>query len=105
MTLTLARILREFLTDPARQRYGYDLMQATGYPSGKLYPPLAKLVKAGWLLREDEQIDTSAEGRPRRRMYRLSEEGVQAARLELAALSQQVSPPSQLRLRPEGGRA
>ncbi len=36
------QVLREFLADPFQTRYGYDLMQATGYPSGKLYPALAK---------------------------------------------------------------
>jgi PadR family transcriptional regulator len=105
LTLTVARILREFLTDPSRPRYGYDLMQATGYPSGKLYPPLAKLVRAGWLIRENEQIDPSAEGRPPRRMYHLTERGAESARQELAVLSQQLSPPSRRLLRPEGGHA
>jgi PadR family transcriptional regulator, regulatory protein PadR len=107
MTLTVARLLREFLTDPSQPRYGYDLMQATGFASGKLYPPLAKLVKAGWLLREEEQIDPSREGRPARRMYRLSKSGIEAARYELAALSQQIAPPAGRppRLQTEGGRA
>jgi DNA-binding PadR family transcriptional regulator len=93
MTLTVARILREFLSDPSEARYGYDLMQATGFPSGKLYPSLAKLVGAGWLLREEEQIDPAREGRPARRLYRLSDDGIEAARCELAVLSRQISPP------------
>ncbi len=107
MTLTVARVLREFLTDPSQPRYGYDLMQATGYPSGKLYPALAKLTNAGFLLREEEQIDPAREGRPARRIYRLSERGIEAARYELAVLSQQITPPagSPSRLRTEGGRA
>ena len=107
MTVTIARLLGEFLTDPSQPRYGYDLMQATGYPSGKLYPVLAKLVNAGWLDREQEQIDPAREGRPARRLYRLSERGIEAARYELAALSQQIAPPpgKLVRLRTEGGRA
>lgn len=107
MTLTVALILREFLSDPSKPRYGYDLMQATGFPSGKLYPSLAKLVSAGWLLREEEQIDPAREGRPARRLYRLSNGGIEAARYELAVLSQQISPPAQrpARLRAEGSRA
>lgn len=48
MTVTIARILREFLIDPRATRHGYELMKATGYPSGKLYPVLARLVSAGW---------------------------------------------------------
>ena len=107
MTLTIARVLREFLTDPLQSRYGYDLMQATGFPSGKLYPVLGKLVNAGWLLREEEQIDPAREGRPARRIYRLSESGIESARHELAVLSQQITPPSGApgRLRTEGGLA
>ena len=107
MTLTVARILREFLSDPAKARYGYDLMQATGFPSGKLYPSLAKLVGAGWLIREEEQIDPAREGRPARRLYRLSNDGIEAARYELAVLSRQISPPDRrlARLPAEGWRA
>jgi PadR family transcriptional regulator len=105
MTITIARVLREFLADPTETRHGYDLMRATGYPSGKLYPVLAKLVNAGWLVREEEQIDPAREGRPARRLYRLSERGIEAARYELAALSQQITPPPGrlARLRTEGG--
>lgn len=107
MTIPVARVLREFLTEPSQDRHGYDLMQATGYPSGKLYPLLAKLVNAGWLVREEEQIDPSSEGRPARRLYRLSERGAEVARYELAALSQQIAPPpgGPARLRTEGGLA
>jgi PadR family transcriptional regulator, regulatory protein PadR len=94
MTLTVARVLREFLTDPSRPRYGYDLMQATGFPSGKLYPALAKLVNAGILLREEEQIDQASEGRPARRLYRLCEVFTASVRGELAALSEQITPPA-----------
>jgi PadR family transcriptional regulator, regulatory protein PadR len=107
ITLTVARVLREFLAEPSRPRHGYDLMQATGFPSGKLYPVLAKLASAGWLLREEEQIDPAREGRPARRLYRLSERGVEVARCELAVLSQQISLPAGRsgRLRAEGGHA
>jgi PadR family transcriptional regulator PadR len=94
MTLTVARILREFLTDPSQPRYGYDLMQATGFPSGKLYPALAKLVNAGLLLREKEQIDPAREGRPARYLYWLCEGRAEAARYQLAALSEQIAPPT-----------
>jgi PadR family transcriptional regulator, regulatory protein PadR len=106
MTLTVARVLREFLTEPSQPRYGYDLMHKTGFPSGKLYPVLGKLVIAGWLVREEERIDPASEGRPARRMYRLSERGMEAARYELAVLSQEIAPPGRPgRLRTEGGRA
>jgi PadR family transcriptional regulator, regulatory protein PadR len=106
ITVAVARVLREFLVDPTRPRYGYDLMQSTGYASGKLYPVLARLLHAGWLVRTAEEIDPSQEGRPARYMYLLSEQGVAAARQELAALQLQLSLPGRaLRVQAEGGAA
>jgi PadR family transcriptional regulator, regulatory protein PadR len=107
ITVAVARVLREFLTDASRPRYGYDLMQETGYPSGKLYPILARLTHAGWLTRTPEETDPSEAGRPARYLYRLSSDGAVCAGQELAALSAQlsVSPPRRLRPLAEGGRA
>jgi DNA-binding PadR family transcriptional regulator len=94
MTLAVAHVLREFLSDSSRPRYGYELMKLTGFPSGKLYPVLTRLVKAGWLTRERENVDASEVGRPPRYLYRLSEQGAVAAQHELAELSEQLAPPS-----------
>jgi len=107
ITVAVARILREFLSEPSADRYGYDLMRATSFPSGKLYPILAKLVRIGWLIREREETDPSEAGRPPRFYYRLSTDGVEAARYELALLSEQLAPPTKVPgfLQPEGGRA
>jgi DNA-binding PadR family transcriptional regulator len=92
--VAVGRILREFLADTSKARYGYDLMQATGYPSGKLYPALARLVQAGWLIREREDIDASRAGRPTRYLYRLTDQGAAASQSELAKISEQLRPPS-----------
>lgn len=94
MTLAVATLLRVFLEDPGEPHYGYDLMRQTGFPSGKLYPILARLESAGWLVRELEDIDPVAVGRPPRRHYRLSGDGVVAARRELAAVNAQLRPRS-----------
>lgn len=106
MTLAVARVLREFLTEPSQDRYGYELMGLTNFPSGKLYPILARLVEAGWLVREREDIDASQAGRPPRYIYRLSEQGALAAQRELAGISEQLAPPAQQqrRLRPNQAR-
>jgi PadR family transcriptional regulator, regulatory protein PadR len=93
MTLGVARVLREFLADPAQPRYGYELMSCTGFASGKLYPVLGRLVDAGWLTREREDIDAVKAGRPPRYFYRLTENGADAAERELSGLSEQLSPP------------
>jgi PadR family transcriptional regulator, regulatory protein PadR len=90
----VAKVLRTFLEDPAKPRYGYELMRLTGFPSGKLYPILARMQAAGWLVKEVEDIDPAAAGRPVRRLYRLTSSGTETARIELAELSDQLTPPS-----------
>lgn len=92
VTLAVAMLLSVFLEEPGEPRYGYDLMRRTGFPSGKLYPILARLEAAGWLIKELEQVNPASIGRPARRNYRLSGEGVQAARRELALVNAQLRP-------------
>lgn len=94
ITTTVAAVLRAFLDDLSQPRYGVELMQRTGLPSGTLYPILARLERAGWLTSHREDIDPATEGRPARRFYRISNHGAQAARIELAALSDQLRPPA-----------
>jgi PadR family transcriptional regulator, regulatory protein PadR len=102
LTLAVLHVLRQFTEDITRPRYGYDLMQATGYPSGKLYPVLTRLTAAGWLTRAREDIDPAAAGRPARYTYALTAAGAVRARQVLAEQSAQLAPP-QLRLRPQAG--
>jgi PadR family transcriptional regulator len=94
VTLAVAQVLAEFLADASQPRYGYDLMRATGFASGKLYPIIGRLTRAGWLVREREDIDPAQEGRPARYLYRLTEHGTTMARHELAALQQKISLPT-----------
>ncbi len=92
--MTVAKVLRIFLEDPAEPQYGFDLMQSTGLPSGTLYPVLARLEHAGWISGKREPADSAAAaGRPARRMYTLTAEGAVAARRELTTLSAQLRPP------------
>ena len=95
----VARVLSEFLSDLDRPRYGYDLIEATGYPSGKIYPILGRLTDAGWLIRQREDIDPAAAGRPARFTYRLSQEAAVAARRELGMIAVQLSPQPVMRSR------
>lgn len=99
MTIAVATVLREFLDgDVTRPRYGYELSQATGYPSGKLYPILARLTRAGWLTKELENIDPAEMGRPPRRLYRLTADARVAAHEQLAELARQMAPPPRRRI-------
>jgi PadR family transcriptional regulator, regulatory protein PadR len=103
MTGSLERVLRAFLDDAAEPRYGYDLMKATGLPSGTLYPMLARL--------EAQRLVASAWETPRqdgerpRRYYQLTGEGIRVARLELAQLSARRRRTSSRPMRPAPGDA
>jgi DNA-binding PadR family transcriptional regulator len=92
ITLAVATVLRIFLDDVTAPRYGYELMHLTGFPSGKLYPILTRLQTAEWLIKHREDIDPKVAGRPVRWWYQLSEKGTAAARIELAALHEQLAP-------------
>lgn len=99
----MATVLKIFLEDPDQPRYGFELMKLTGLASGSLYPMLARLEGAGWLTRGKELIDPRAEGRPARTNYTITGAAVNAARIKLAALSEQFRPPVPGHLRPQGG--
>lgn len=92
ITPTIGRVLKTFLDDPDAQRYGFELMQMTGTTSGSLYPALAKLERAGWIVGEREPIDPREEGRPARRYYMLTAEGAMTGAAALAEFGQQFRP-------------
>jgi len=87
MTLQVQLVLAEMLTEPAEPRYGLDVGAATGLPSGTIYPILARLERIGWVESDWEDPEAHiAEGRPRRRYYRLTREGAQSAAEALQAV-------------------
>jgi DNA-binding PadR family transcriptional regulator len=104
VTPKMAKVLKIFLEDPSKPRYGFELMQLTGFASGSLYPMLAKFEGAGWLTGEKEDIDSHAEGRPARYTYTITGAAVTAARVQLAELSDLYRPPTPIpaRLRSQG---
>jgi DNA-binding PadR family transcriptional regulator len=79
MSLQTLRVLECFLENPAEQLSGADVQKRTGLPSGTLYPILLRLEAAGWFLSRWESIDPSSAGRPRRRLYRLTSNGLARA--------------------------
>ena len=92
MTVAVAKVLSALLADPAADRYGLDLMRATGHPSGTLYPILLRLQRAGWVDAHWEDVDPVAAGRPARRYYRLTPDGAVAARTAVAELYERLAP-------------
>jgi DNA-binding PadR family transcriptional regulator len=60
-------------------RYGFDVMEACGLPSGTVYPALRRLEKAGLLKsRWEKAAEARADGRPRRRTYEMTDAGREA---------------------------
>jgi DNA-binding PadR family transcriptional regulator len=76
ITPAVALVATALLDDPGGDHYGLELMTATGLASGSLYPILQRLRKAGWVETRWEDLDPVAAGRPARRYYRLTAEGV-----------------------------
>jgi DNA-binding PadR family transcriptional regulator len=57
-------------------RYGLDIVERTGLPSGTVYPILSRLERSGMVRGHWEPVAVArAEGRPRRRYYELRPAG------------------------------
>jgi PadR family transcriptional regulator PadR len=80
LTLHTQAVLAVLLSDMTADHYGLEISRKAELPSGTIYPILARLEKLGWVTSSWESVDPSAEGRPARRLYRLSELGAQRAR-------------------------
>jgi DNA-binding PadR family transcriptional regulator len=82
-------VLAELATEPSRDRYGYELAQATRLASGTLYPILMRLEARGLLQARWELSDR----RPRH-VYRLTEAGLAAAAAVATAAEIETARPS-----------
>lgn len=87
LTAPMERVLRVFLADPSARHHGYDLMKAARLSSGTLYPMLARLHDQGLVTAAWETQVGDVRGRPLRKYYQLTGEGVRVVRLELARTS------------------
>jgi PadR family transcriptional regulator, regulatory protein PadR len=97
MTIPTQLVLRALLSEPSEERYGLEIGAAAGLPSGTVHPILARLEGAGWLTSRWEEINPRAEGRPARRYYRLTPDGLEAARGALARAYRASARPGWLR--------
>ncbi len=60
-------------------RYGFDIMDVTGLPSGTVYPALRRLEQAGLVVSNWEDEDNARKDqRPARKYYQLTSEGREA---------------------------
>jgi PadR family transcriptional regulator PadR len=94
MTLQTLAVLQAMLDDPTAPHYGLEIATAVRFPTGTVYPILARLEIAGWVTSTWENINPADQGRPRRRLYMLTGTGVQAARSALANGRNLITPKS-----------
>ena len=68
-TLVLQAIARGY-------RFGFDIVEITGYPTGTVYPALRRLEHAGLVRSEWEREQVAArDARPQRRYYEITAAG------------------------------
>ena len=73
-------ILRAFLSDIDKPRYGYDLHKETGVDHSTIYNLLLRLLDQGWLAGEWQ---LEGKGKPKR-LYTLTKEGLGYAARKVA---------------------
>ena len=76
-THALVSVIDALLEDPLGQHWGYELSKKAGVRSGVLYPILRRMLEEGWLEDGWEDPREVAEGRPPRRYYTLTPDGLQ----------------------------
>ena len=88
----------------AGSEYGFDLIAATGLPSGTVYPALSRHERDGYVRSSWEDAELAhRQRRPPRRYYRITPEGRRALQRELADLG--VTVPGRKRAVSTGGRS
>jgi len=85
ISLTILRLLALIYAEFDKPHYGLELGRAANLSNGALYPALDRLERAGFLTSQLEDIDEKAEGRRKRRYYKLTASGVELAERELRA--------------------
>jgi PadR family transcriptional regulator PadR len=91
MSFQTLKALEAFLENPTEELSGADVHKRIGIASGTLYPILLRLESAGWFVSRWETIDPASAGRPRRRLYRLTRNGLARASDVFASFGRGVS--------------
>ena len=94
VTPQMLRLLEALIADPDADWWGLALAEAAGIRSATVYRALARLEAAGWVSSAWEEVDPAHEGRPRRRLYRLTSSG---ARESCRVLDKQRAPSARSR--------
>lgn len=75
-THSLVQVSTALMDDPQGRHWGYDLSRRSGVRSGVLYPILHRMLEEEWLADGWEDATEVKEGRPARRYYVLTEQGI-----------------------------
>ena len=76
MTLTTTLVLQAIARG---HRFGFEIVEVTGYPTGTVYPALRRLEHAGFVRSEWEREQVaSRDARPQRRYYEITAAGLKA---------------------------
>jgi len=80
VTATTLRVLQVLVANQSLRQgtYALELARAARVHIGSIYPILARLEKNSWVSSEWE-LENPIEGKPRRRFYRLTDDGLSAA--------------------------
>jgi DNA-binding PadR family transcriptional regulator len=98
MTLTTTLVLQAIAHG---RRYGLEIAEATGYPTGTVYPALRRLEQAAYLHSAwEREADAVRDARPQRRYYEITPAGASA----LARALEAVRALGALRPSPKGAR-
>jgi PadR family transcriptional regulator, regulatory protein PadR len=74
------KVLGALMSCPSDELSGAEIGKRTKLASGTLYPILFRLEGVGWLQSRWEVEDPVVLGRPRRRFYQITAEGVKSVR-------------------------
>jgi DNA-binding PadR family transcriptional regulator len=76
--------------------YGLEICAAAGLQPDTIHPILARFEEIGWLESCFEDVDPREVGRPRRRYYRFTSDGIEQARIAVAQARTKVPQPGSL---------
>jgi PadR family transcriptional regulator, regulatory protein PadR len=86
LTHATLKVLCSIMASRNGEMSGSQVAVETGLASGSLYPILLRLEHAGLLKSRREAIDPRKEGRPRRRLYKMTAAGAAQTRAAMAEL-------------------
>jgi DNA-binding PadR family transcriptional regulator len=78
MTLQGLRVLSALIGEGGAERSGAEIIKLTGVSPGTAYPILTRFEDAAWLTSRWEAQAPQELGRPRRRLYKITAEGMAA---------------------------